>query len=413
MDAVIKQHDPEIARILEVEAERQRQSINLIASENHSDGAVLRVQGSIMTDKYAEGYPYRRYYGGCVNVDAAENLAIERAKQLFGADHANVQPHSGSQANMAAYVALVNHGDTIMGMSLSHGGHLTHGSPVNFSGKWYNFVSYGVDRQSEMIDYDEVEKLALECRPKLIVTGATAYPRLIDFERFRYIADKAGAKLMVDIAHIAGMVAAGVHPSPVPYAHVVTSTTQKTLRGPRGGFILCQKDLSKAIDSAVFPGLQGGPLMHAIAAKAVCFFEAMQPEFVNYQKAVVENAAILASELKNFGLRIVSGGTENHLVLVDLTPIGVSGREAEEALEASSILVNRNNIPFDVKPPRVTSGIRLGTPAATSRGLGVNEMKQVAALIFKVISNLGNEGINRAVGQEVRVLCQRFPLPWE
>lgn len=346
-------------------------------------------------------------------MDAAENLAIERAKQLFGADHANVQPHSGSQANMAAYVALVNHGDTIMGMSLSHGGHLTHGSPVNFSGKWYNFVSYGVDRQSEMIDYDEVEKLALECRPKLIVTGATAYPRLIDFERFRYIADKAGAKLMVDIAHIAGMVAAGVHPSPVPYAHVVTSTTQKTLRGPRGGFILCQKDLSKAIDSAVFPGLQGGPLMHAIAAKAVCFFEAMQPEFVNYQKAVVENAAILASELKNFGLRIVSGGTENHLVLVDLTPIGVSGREAEEALEASSILVNRNNIPFDVKPPRVTSGIRLGTPAATSRGLGVNEMKQVAALIFKVISNLGNEGINRAVGQEVRVLCQRFPLPWE
>ena len=413
MDAIIKQHDPEIARILEAEAERQRQSINLIASENHSDGAVLRVQGSIMTDKYAEGYPYRRYYGGCANVDAAENLAIERAKQLFGADHANVQPHSGSQANMAAYVALVNHGDTIMGMSLSHGGHLTHGSPVNFSGKWYNFVSYGVDRQSEMIDYDEVEKLALECRPKLIVTGATAYPRLIDFERFRYIADKAGAKLMVDIAHIAGMVAAGVHPSPVPYAHVVTSTTQKTLRGPRGGFILCQKDLSRAIDSAVFPGLQGGPLMHAIAAKAVCFFEAMQPEFVNYQKAVVENAAILASELKNFGLRIVSGGTENHLVLVDLTPIGVSGRDAEEALEASSILVNRNNVPFDVKPPRVTSGIRLGTPAATSRGLGVNEMKQVAALIFKVISNLGNEGIQRAVGREVRVLCQRFPLPWE
>ncbi len=413
MDAIIKQHDPEIARILEAEAERQRQSINLIASENHSDGAVLRVQGSIMTDKYAEGYPYRRYYGGCANVDAAENLAIERAKQLFGADHANVQPHSGSQANMAAYVALVNHGDTIMGMSLSHGGHLTHGSPVNFSGKWYNFVSYGVDRQSEMIDYDEVEKLALECRPKLIVTGATAYPRLIDFERFRYIADKAGAKLMVDIAHIAGMVAAGVHPSPVPYAHVVTSTTQKTLRGPRGGFILCQKDLSRAIDSAVFPGLQGGPLMHAIAAKAVCFFEAMQPEFVNYQKAVVENAAILASELKNFGLRIVSGGTENHLVLVDLTPIGVSGRDAEEALEASSILVNRNNVPFDVKPPRVTSGIRLGTPAATSRGLGVNEMKQVAALIFKVISNLGNEGIQRVVGREVRVLCQRFPLPWE
>lgn len=413
MDAIIKQHDPEIARILEAEAERQRQSINLIASENHSDGAVLRVQGSIMTDKYAEGYPYRRYYGGCANVDAAENLAIERAKQLFGADHANVQPHSGSQANMAAYVALVNHGDTIMGMSLSHGGHLTHGSPVNFSGKWYNFVSYGVDRQSEMIDYDEVEKLALECRPKLIVTGATAYPRLIDFERFRYIADKAGAKLMVDIAHIAGMVAAGVHPSPVPYAHVVTSTTQKTLRGPRGGFILCQKDLSRAIDSAVFPGLQGGPLMHAIAAKAVCFLEAMQPEFVNYQKAVVENAAILASELKNFGLRIVSGGTENHLVLVDLTPIGVSGRDAEEALEASSILVNRNNVPFDVKPPRVTSGIRLGTPAATSRGLGVNEMKQVAALIFKVISNLGNEGIQRVVGREVRVLCQRFPLPWE
>ncbi len=405
------QRDNEVAQILELETKRQANTINLIASENHASREVLEAQGCLMTDKYAEGYPGRRYYGGCAHIDAVENLAIERVKRLFRAEHANVQPHSGSQANMAAYSVLLERGDVVMGMSLSHGGHLTHGSKVNFSGKWYKFVPYGVDTKTEMLDYDEVEKLALEYKPKLIVAGASAYPRIIDFERFRYIADKAGARLLADIAHIAGIIAAGLHPSPLPYAQVVTSTTQKTLRGPRGGFILCDKELASAIDTAVFPGMQGGPLMHAIAAKAVCFFEAMQPGFTDYQKSVLENARILASELQRYGMRIVSGGTDNHLVLVDLSSTEITGRDAEEALEASGILVNRNNIPFDPKPPRVTSGIRLGTPAVTTRGFGVEGMKHIASLIFQVLSSPADEYVQERTRQEVREICQRFPVP--
>jgi glycine hydroxymethyltransferase len=407
----IIQRDAEVAQILELEAKRQANTIDLIASENHADKAILYAQGSLMTDKYAEGYPGRRYYSGCTYVDMVETLAIERVKKLFKAEHANVQPYSGSQANMAAYSALLEHGDTVMGMNLSHGGHLTHGSKVSFSGKWYRFIPYGVNRETETIDYDEVERLALEHKPKLIVSGASAYPRTIDFERFRYIADKVGAKLLADIAHIAGIIAAGLHPSPVPYAQVVTSTTQKTLRGPRGAFILCDKDLARAIDAAVFPGIQGGPFMHAIAAKAVCFFEAMQPEFIDYQKSILENARVLASELQGHGLRIVSGGTDNHLALVDLSPIGISGRDAEEALEAAGIFVNRNTIPFDPKPPRVASGIRVGTPAVTTRGFGVAEMKRIASLIAKVLSHIGDERVEEQVRGEVQEMCQSFPVP--
>ena len=407
----IAQRDSKVTRILELEAQRQASSINLIASENHASRAVLETQASLLTDKYAEGYPGRRYYGGCVYIDEVENLAIERAKKLFQAEHANVQPHSGSQANMAAYSVLLEHGDTAMGMSLNYGGHLTHGSQVNFSGKWYSFIPYGVDAKTEMLDYDQIEKLALEYKPKLIVAGASAYPRTIDFARFRYIADKVGAKLLADIAHIAGIVAAGLHPSPVPYAQVVTSTTQKTLRGPRGGFILCHKELAPAIDAAVFPGMQGGPLMHIIAAKAVCFFEAMQPEFVDYQRLVLENARVLASELQRHGLRIVSGGTDNHLVLVDLSPLGISGKDAEETLEMSGILVNRNSIPFDSKPPWITSGIRLGTPAVTTRGFGADEMKRFASLIVKVLSSSEGKHVQEQVRQEVRETCQQFPVP--
>ncbi len=407
----IAQSDSEVARILELEAERQASTIDLIASENHASRAVLEAQGCLMTDKYAEGYPGRRYYGGCAYMDGVENLAIDRVKKLFKAEHANVQPHSGTQANMAAYSALLEHGDLIMGMRLSHGGHLSHGSEVNFSGRWYRFIPYGVDPETEMLDYDEIEKLALEHRPKLVVAGASAYPRIIDFARFRYIADKVHAKLLADIAHTAGIAAAGLHPSPIPYAQVVTSTTQKTLRGPRGGFILCDKELASAIDAAVFPETQGGPLMHIIAAKAVCFFEAMQPEFVDYQKSVLENASVLASELQRRGLRIVSGGTDSHLVLVDLSPLGISGKEAEEALEAASILVNRNSIPFDPKPPQVTSGIRLGTPAATTRGFGVEEMKRIASLILQVLSSPYDERSQEQTREEVREMCQRFPIP--
>ena len=403
--------DSKVARLLRLEAERQATTINLIASENHASRAVLDAQSSVLNDKYAEGYPSRRYYGGCPYMDEIENLAIDRARKLFNAQHANVQPHSGSQANMAAYSALVEHGDTVMGMSLSHGGHLTHGSDVNFSGKWYRFVPYGVDARTEMLDYDEIEKLALGHKPKLIIAGASSYSRIIDFERLRYIADKAGARLLVDMAHIAGIVAAGLHPSPVPYAQVVTATTQKTLRGPRGGFILCEGGLAPAIDAAVFPGMQGGPFMHIIAAKAVCFFEAMQPEFVDYQKRVLENARVLASEFQKYGMRIVSGGTDNHLVLVDLSHQGISGKQAEEALEAVGILVNRNSIPFDPKPPFVTSGIRLGTPAVTTRGLGPDEMKHVASLIARVLSQPEDQSIQQRVREEVREICQQFPIP--
>jgi glycine hydroxymethyltransferase len=407
----LAQRDSKVAQILSLEAERQASTINLIASENHASRAVLEAQSSVLTDKYAEGYPGHRYYGGCVHIDEIEDLAIERAKKLFKAEHANVQAHSGSQANMAAYSILLEHGDTVMGMSLSHGGHLTHGSEVNFSGKWYNFVPYGVDPKTEMLNYDEIEKLALKHKPKLIIAGASSYSRIIDFERLRHIADKVGAKLLVDMAHIAGIVAAGLHPSPVPYAQVTTATTQKTLRGPRGGFILCDKELASAIDAAVFPGMQGGPYMHIIAAKAVCFFEAMQPEFVDYQKSVLENARVLASELQRYGMRIVSGGTDNHIVLVDLSPQGISGKDAEEALGAAGMSVNRNTIPFDPKPPRITSGIRLGTPAVTTRGFGTEEMKRIASLIVKVLSPSFDKRAQKQVRQEVREMCQQFPIP--
>jgi len=407
----LAQRDSKAVQILSLEAERQANTINLIASENHASRAVLEAQSSVLTDKYAEGYPEHRYYGGCVYIDEIENLAIERAKKLFNAAHANVQAHSGSQANMAAYSILLEHGDTVMGMSLSHGGHLTHGSEVNFSGKWYNFVPYGVDPKTEMLNYDEIERLALEHKPKLIIAGASSYSRIIDFERLRHIADKVGAKLLVDMAHIAGIIAAGLHPSPVPYAQVTTATTQKTLRGPRGGFILCDKELASAIDAAVFPGMQGGPFMHIIAAKAVCFFEAMQPEFVNYQKSVLENARLLASELQRYGMRIVSGGTDNHIVAVDLSPHGISGKDAEEALGTAGISANRNAIPFDPKPPLITSGIRLGTPAVTTRGFGIEEMKRIASLIVKVLSPPGDKRAQEQARQEVREMCQRFPIP--
>jgi glycine hydroxymethyltransferase len=405
------QRDSEVAKILRLEAERQASSINLIASENHASRAVLEAQSSVLTDKYAEGYPGHRYYGGCVYIDEIEDLAVERAKKLFKAEHANVQAHSGAQANMAAYSVLLEHGDTVMGMSLSHGGHLTHGSDVNFSGRWYHVVPYGVDPKTEMLKYDEIERLALAHKPKLIIAGASSYPRIIDFERVRYIADKTGAKLMVDMAHIAGIVAAGLHPSPVSCAHVTTSTTQKTLRGPRGGFILCGEDLASAIDAAVFPGMQGGPFMHIIAAKAVCFFEAMQPEFVDYQRSVLNNARVLASELQRYGMRVVSGGTDNHMVLVDVSPQGISGKDAEQALWSAGISVNRNTIPFDSKPPAITSGIRMGTPAVTTRGFGTEEMKRIASFIARLLSPSGDKRAQKQVRQEVREMCQRFPIP--
>jgi glycine hydroxymethyltransferase len=406
----LNQTDPEISHALDMEAKRQRETINLIASENYASKAVLEAQGSSLTNKYAEGYPQQRYYGGCENMDVIESLAIQRARALFHAEHANVQPHSGAQANMAAYYALLEYGDTVMGMSLAHGGHLTHGEKVSFSGKSYNFIPYGVNRETERIDYQEVERLAKEHKPRLIVAGASAYPRIIDLERFRHISDQVGARLMVDMAHIAGMVAAGLYPTPVPYADVVTSTTHKTLRGPRSGFILCRSELASSVDEAVFPRMQGGPLMHVIAAKAVCFREALQPSFVDYQRAVLDNAMVLAGELQRLGLRLISGGTDNHMVLVDLTEAGVTGRDAEESLEAVGIVVNRNHIPFDPRPPRVTSGIRLGTPAVTTRGFGKDEMKRVASLIVKVVSNIGNLDIQNQVKEEVGWMCTRFPV---
>jgi len=407
----LSQTDPEVSRVLYMEGKRQRETINLIASENYVSRAVLEAEGSFLTNKYAEGYPRQRYYGGCENMDMVEDLAIQRAKELFRAEHANVQPHSGAQANMAAYYALLNYGDTVLGMSLAHGGHLTHGDKVSFSGKSYNFIPYGLNRETERIDYQELERLTLKHKPKLIVAGASSYPRIIDFERFRHIADLVGARLMADMAHIAGMVAVGLHPTPVPYADVITSTMHKTLRGPRSGFILCRSQLAASIDAAVFPEMQGGPLMHVIAAKAVAFHEAMQPSFVEYQRAVLNNALVLASELQRLGLRLVSGGTDNHLILVDLSGTGVTGKEAEEALERTGIVVNRNAIPFDPHPPRVTSGIRLGTPAVTTRGFGSEEMKHIASLIVKVITNIGSNNIQRQVSEEVSQLCQRFPTP--
>ncbi|MBE0430964.1 MAG: serine hydroxymethyltransferase [Dehalococcoidia bacterium] len=407
----LARQDSKVAQILSLEAERQASTVNLIASENHASRAVLEAQCSLLGDKYAEGYPGHRYYSGCVHIDEIEELAVERAKKLFRAGHANVQAHSGSQANMAAYAALLKHGDTAMGMRLSHGGHLTHGSQVNFSGKCYSFVPYGVDRKTEMLDYDEIERLALEHKPQLLIVGASSYSRIIDFERLRHIADKAGARLLADMAHIAGMVAAGLHPSPVPHAHVSTATTHKTLRGPRGGLILSREELAAPIDAAVFPGMQGGPCMHMIAAKAVCFAEAMQSEFVAYQKSVLENARTLASELQRCGMRIVSGGTDNHIVLVDLSPQAISGKDAEEALEAAGITVNRNTIPFDPRPARISSGIRLGTPALTTRGCGVDEMKRIAALIVRVLSSPTDSSVRELVRGEVREMAGQFPVP--
>jgi glycine hydroxymethyltransferase len=403
--------DPEIARAIECDKQRIRDTVNLIASENYTSRAVLEAQGSFLTYKYAEGYPGNRYYGGCENMDTIEALAVKRAKELYHAEHANVQPHSGSQANMAAYFALLEYGDTVMAMDLAQGGHLTHGSPVNYSGRSFKFVHYGVNKETERIDFPQVERLAKEHQPKLIVSGYTAYPRIIDFERFRHIADSVGARLMVDMAHIAGLVAAGLHPTPVPYADVITSTTHKTLRGPSGGLILCRAELAKAIDAAVFPEAQGKPLMHAVAAKAVALYEAMQPEFAVYQKAILDNALTLAEELQKLGLRAVSGGTDNHLILVDLTSTGVTGRKAEEALSAAGIIVNRNTIPYDTRSARVTSGIRLGTPAMTTRGFGKEEMKLIAALIVKVIKKADDQKNLDSARAEVTQMCRRFPVP--
>ncbi len=409
--SILAQQDPQVGQAILNEKRRQREVINLIASENYASEAVLEAQGSVLTNKYAEGYPGRRYYGGCEFVDVVERLAIDRVKSLFGAEHANVQPHSGAQANMAAYFASLSIGDTVMGMSLDHGGHLTHGSPVSFSGKLYNFVSYGVDRELETIDYDDVERLAREYRPKLIVAGATAYPRVIDFPRFRQIADEVDAKLMVDMAHVAGLVAAGEHPSPLPAAHLVTSTTHKTLRGPRGGMILALSELARNVDRAVFPNAQGGPMEHAIAAKAVAFGEAMTPEFVEYQKSIRANARALADGLKAGGMRLVTGGTDNHMALVDVTPLGLTGRQAEEALDKVNIVVNRNAIPYDTNPPRIASGIRVGTPAISSRGFGVAEAAKVSRLIARTLNNVGDEGAEREVRGEALALASRFPVP--
>ena len=408
---MLMDQDPDVARAIEQENDRQRDSVVLIASENYASRAVLEAQSGVMNNKYAEGYPGRRYYGGCEFVDVVEQLAIDRVKQIFGAEHANVQAHSGAQANMSVYFALLEPGDTVMGMQLDQGGHLTHGASVNFSGKLYNFVPYGVDRDTETIDYDEVGRLARECQPKLIVAGCSAYARVIDFPRFRAIADEVGAMLMVDMAHIAGLIAGGAHPSPLPHAHVVTSTTQKTLRGPRGGLVLCQEDLARKIDFAVFPFMQGGPFMHVIAAKAVCFGEALQPDYARYAAQVVANAQAMARDLSEAGLRLVSGGTDNHLLLVDLTPMGLTGREVEVALEQVGISANKNAIPFDPKPPRVTSGLRLGTPAITSRGFKEEDSQRVAHLILKLVTNMGDDSVKKEVAKGVKELTANFPVP--
>ena len=405
------ERDPEIAEAIRKESDRQRRNIVLIASENYASRAVLEAQGSPLTNKYAEGYPGRRYYGSCEFVDIAEQLAIDRAKELFGAEHVNVQPHAGATANMEAYAALCDIGDTIMGLQLDQGGHLTHGSPVNFSAKLYNFVAYGLDPETEQLDYDAIAAQAREVKPKVIVAGYTAYPRTIDFARFAEIAEEVSAVLMVDMAHIAGLVAAGAHPSPLPHASVVTSTTHKSLRGPRGAFILCTEEHRRNIDRAVFPYAQGGPLMHAIAAKAVCFGEALQPEFADYGRRIVENARAMAAALEGEGLRIVSGGTDNHLMLVDLRPLGWTGQEAEEALGSVRITVNKNAIPNDPQPPRVTSGLRLGTPAVTARGFGVEECQKVAQLLVRTLHSRDDEAALSAIADEVGQLTAGFPVP--
>ncbi len=414
MSLPLSEADPVIAEAIKTDTERQNRKILLIASENYVSRAVMEATGSVLTNKYAEGYPNKRYYGGCENVDVVESIAVERAKELFGAEHANVQPHAGSQANMAAYFAFMKPGDTFLSMELAHGGHLTHGSKVNFSGILYNPCYYGVSPETETFDYDEIERLAKECKPRMIVTGATVYPRIIDFERFRKIADSVGAILMADIAHIAGLVAAGEHPSPVPYCDVVTFTMHKTLRGPRSGMILCKAEHAKAIDKAVFPGMQGGPLMHVVAAKAVCLKEAMDPSFVDYQRSIRINAAALATALAKRGLRLVSGGTDNHLMLADLTPLGITGKVAQEALDEVGIVANKNMIPFDKEKPMVTSGLRIGTPCVTTRGMGEGEMETIADLIMRCLTNLGDapEAIaeRQQVAREVRGLADAFPV---
>ncbi len=406
--------DPELAGYMAAEEQRQLDKIELIASENFVSRAVMAAQGSALTNKYAEGYPGKRYYGGCECVDKVEDLARDRAKAIFGADHANVQPHSGAQANFAVYFALINPGDTILGMNLSHGGHLTHGSPANISGKYFKIVPYGVDKETERIDYEEVQKLAMETRPQMIVAGASAYPRFIDFERLGAIAKTAGAYLMVDMAHIAGLVAAGLHPSPIPYADIVTTTTHKTLRGPRGGMILCKSEYAQAIDKAIFPGTQGGPLMHVIAAKAVSFKEAMEPKFKDYQKQILNNAVALSDALQQRGFRIVSGGTDNHLMLIDLRNKNITGKDGEHVLDEAGITVNKNTIPFDPQSPFVTSGIRVGTPAVTTRGMKEPEMLKIAEIIDLVLTNHKEPETNVRAGKMVRELTARFPLfAWE
>lgn len=407
---ILASQDPELAKAVELEKQRQFDKIELIASENYVSPAVMAAQGSVLTNKYAEGYPGKRYYGGCEYVDIAENLARDRAKEIFGADHANVQPHSGAQANTAVYFALLNPGDTVVGMNLAHGGHLTHGSPVNISGKYFNFVPYGVTDDTETIDYEALEELVLKTRPKLLVAGASAYPRRIDFERMGAIAKAAGCLFMVDMAHIAGLVAAGLHPSPVPYADVVTTTTHKTLRGPRGGMILCKEEYGKAIDKAVFPGIQGGPLMHVIAAKAMAFKEALSSQFKNYQQQIICNAQVLAHELTGRGFRLVSGGTDNHLMLVDLRPKNITGKAAEKLLDEAGVTVNKNAIPNDPESPFVTSGIRIGTPATTTRGMKEGDMAKIAEIIDLVISQRENPGTLEKAREMVKELTGRFPI---
>ena len=406
----LREVDPEIARAIDLEVDRQARTVELIASENFVSEAVLEALGSVMTNKYAEGLPGKRYYGGCEYVDIAENLAIDRAKKLFGAEHANVQAHSGSQANQAVYLTVLKPGDTLLGMSLAHGGHLTHGHPLNFSGKMYKIVSYGVSKETETIDYDELERLAKEHRPKLILAGASAYPRFLDFGRFAAIAHEIGAVLMVDMAHIAGLVAAGLHPSPFPHADFVTTTTHKTLRGPRGGAVFCKEQFAKDLDRIVFPGIQGGPLMHVIAAKAVCFHEALQAEFAEYQKQIIANAQAMAEALAAEGFRIVSGGTDTHLMLVDVFTKKVTGRQAQETLERASITVNKNAIPFDANPPAVASGIRVGTPAVTTRGMKEPEMRQIAHWIAEVLNHIADEATVKGVRSQVESLTDKFPL---
>ena len=410
MDKHIAQIDPEITEAIIAEKKRQQEGLELIPSENFVSQAVLQATGSVLTNKYAEGYPGKRYYGGCDKVDIAENLARDRAKQLFGCDHVNVQPHSGSQANMGVFMAFLEPGDRFMGMDLCHGGHMTHGLKINFSGKLYENFPYQVTKETELIDYEALQKQAEMVKPKMIIAGGSAYPRIIDFKKFKEIADSVGALLMADIAHIAGLIVAGLHPSPVQYADFVTTTTHKTLRGPRGGMIMCKEEHAKKIDKSILPGIQGGPLMHVIAAKAVCFKEAMLPEFKTYQEQIVKNAKVLAEELKNNGLRLISGGTDNHLILVDVTQKSLTGKEAEAALEKANITVNKNTIPFEDKPPLVTSGIRVGTPAITTRGMKEEEMRKIGNWISMVLNNPNDQELLTRIKSDVKELCDKFPL---